>query len=343
MSNILILHSTIDGQTKKICNSIANHINQLNTGSLVLQKSVVGCTIKDIENSDIIILGASVRYGKHRNTVYQFVEQYKDHLQSKTSAFFSVNLVARKPEKNTASTNSYLIKFLEQTAWKPDLTDVFAGKLDYSLYGFLDKLMIKFIMWMTKGPTHSDEPIEFTDWQRVKEFTHKIVDSIEPLNINEADDNHFASQITALESPMENIHIVCHHCNATNRIPADKIKNKPNCGKCQQPLFNEHPINLSNNIHKLVQTNQVLTIIDFWASWCQPCIQMAPQFNNASAQLPHVIFAKLQTDKFTENSAPYNIRSLPTMVAFKNGVELARMSGLMSTAQIVQWVSNLDS
>lgn len=374
MTTLLIIHSTVDGQTKKICRSIANHIQKKAPQAMVLQKTVGACTLEDIQHSDIVILGASIRYGKHRNNVYQFIEQYRNQLDAKISCFFSVNLVARKAGKDTATTNSYVIKFLEQTNWQPNEVDVFAGKLDYARYRFFDKLMIKFIMWMTKGPTHSDKPIEFTDWRRVLAFTDRIIKHIKvdditanapvtepnqntqlnsltpdssteahadtnPLNESEA---HFANQITAQSTPTRDVQIVCAHCHTTNRVPRSKLAESPTCGKCKERVFSLEPIVLTRNVKKHTQTNQVLTIVDFWASWCQPCQQMAPQFANASKRLPQVVFAKLQTDKYKRASQPYNIRSLPTLVAFKNGVEIGRQSGVMSTSRIIQWVESLD-
>lgn len=92
---------------------------------------------------------------------------------------------------------------------------------------------------------------------------------------------------------------------------------------------------------RLFKKNEVLTIVDFWASWCQPCLLMAPQFKAAASQLPQVVFAKIQTDKYEQAAAPYNIRSLPTMVAFKHGKEVARQSGALPSDQIVQWVRSL--
>lgn len=140
-----------------------------------------------------------------------------------------------------------------------------------------------------------------------------------------------------------NVHLVCPNCQALNRIPKAKISAHPNCGKCSTPLLSGSVHELSDrSVQKIIQKNEVLTIIDFWASWCQPCLMMAPQFKAAASQLPQVVFAKLQTDKFEHAAAPYNIRSLPTMVAYKNGVEIARQSGALPTAQIVQWVQSLS-
>lgn len=139
------------------------------------------------------------------------------------------------------------------------------------------------------------------------------------------------------------LHIVCHNCQATNRVPSERLAAAPNCGKCAEPLLNSQPHELTaQTVNKTIQKNDVLTIVDFWASWCQPCLMMAPQFKTAASQLPQVVFAKLQTDKHEQAAAPYNIRSLPTMVAFKGGKEIARQSGALSSGQIVQWVERLN-
>lgn len=141
-------------------------------------------------------------------------------------------------------------------------------------------------------------------------------------------------------------HLVCPHCLATNRIdPAKASLNtnaQPNCGKCHQVLLTASPIVLNpQSLTKIVQKNDILTVIDFWASWCQPCLMMAPQFASAAQSLPHIVFAKFQTDQYEQAAAAYNIRSLPTMVAFRHGREIARQSGALPSAQIMQWVSSL--
>ena len=95
-------------------------------------------------------------------------------MESKKNAFFSVNVVARKPEKNTPYTNPYVIKFLEKINWKPKNIEVFAGKIDYPKYKFIDKYAIKFIMWITKGPTDTSQSYEFTDWNKVEAFAENL-------------------------------------------------------------------------------------------------------------------------------------------------------------------------
>jgi len=143
-------------------------------------------------------------------------------------------------------------------------------------------------------------------------------------------------------SNSQSLHLVCPQCAATNRIPSERMNQHSVFGKWQSPLLTAAPVVLTGQTaHKTIQKNEVLTIVDFWASWCQPCHMMAPQFEQAAKQLPNVVFAKLQTDKFEQAAAPYGIRSLPTMVAFKGGKEIARQSGALPSNQIVQWVQSL--
>ena len=142
----------------------------------------------------------------------------------------------------------------------------------------------------------------------------------------------------------QSMHIVCTNCQATNRVPAERLAADPNCGKCGEKLLTASVHELTaQSVNKVIQKNDVLTIVDFWASWCQPCLMMAPQFKTAASQLPQVVFTKLQTDKHEQAAAPYNIRSLPTMVAFRQGKEIARQSGALSSSQIVQWIQSLPA
>jgi menaquinone-dependent protoporphyrinogen oxidase len=123
---------------------------------------------------DKIVIGASIRYGKHQKTVYEFIRKNRETLEQHANALFSVNVVARKPEKNTPETNPYLQKFLKQIDWVPQNLGVFAGKIVYPDLGTFDRTMIRFIMWMTKGPTDPTGTYEFTDWDKVEEFGRMI-------------------------------------------------------------------------------------------------------------------------------------------------------------------------
>jgi menaquinone-dependent protoporphyrinogen oxidase len=124
----------------------------------------------DLESFDKIILGASIRYGKHHKKVYEFINRNEQLMNSKPNAFFSVNVVARKPEKSQPETNPYLRKFLKQITWQPKELAVFAGKIDYKKYRYMDRQIIRLIMWMTRGPTDPETVVEFTDWKQVETF-----------------------------------------------------------------------------------------------------------------------------------------------------------------------------
>jgi menaquinone-dependent protoporphyrinogen oxidase len=128
----------------------------------------------DLQSYEKIILGASIRYGKHSPKVFNFVKKNKGILEKRTTAFFTVNVVARKKEKNTPETNPYMKKFLELSGWVPDKLGVFAGKIDYPKYGFFDRQIIRLIMFITKGPTDTTQTYEFTDWEKVREFSRQL-------------------------------------------------------------------------------------------------------------------------------------------------------------------------
>jgi len=172
VAKIVFIYSTIDGHTLEICKNLQAIVERQGHESTLVE--LAANSDVDVGPYDRIVIGASIRYGKHRPDVTRFIEQNKDVLTSKPSAFFSVNAVARKPEKQTPETNPYVKKFLKSITWQPAIIGIFAGKIDYPSYGFVDKNMIRFIMWMTKGPTDPSGTFEFTDWNAVEAFGLEI-------------------------------------------------------------------------------------------------------------------------------------------------------------------------
>ena len=172
MPRTLIVYSTTDGQTLKICQRLRQAIEA--SGSQAHIVSVADAGGVDLGTYDKIVVGASIRYGRHSKAIREFVDARTDQLSAKPNAFFSVNIVARKPDKNRPETNPYLRKFLKRIRWKPGLLAVFAGKLDYPRYRFFDRLMIRFIMLITSGPTDPRAVIEFTDWNEVEAFGRRL-------------------------------------------------------------------------------------------------------------------------------------------------------------------------
>ena len=168
MKKILLTYSTVDGHTKTICEKILSYSKTSQVDILPIDSSI------NIKDYDTVVIGASIRYGKYREEIFEFIKENEELLNSKDNAFFSVNVVARKENKNKPETNPYLIKFLNKISWQPKILDVFAGKIDYPKYKFLDKYAIKFIMWITRGPTDTSKVYEFTDWNRVKSFAEKL-------------------------------------------------------------------------------------------------------------------------------------------------------------------------
>ena len=168
MKKVLLTYSTVDGHTKTICEKILSYSETSQVDILPIDSSI------NIKDYDTVVIGASIRYGKYREEIFEFIKENEELLNSKDNAFFSVNVVARKENKNKPETNPYLIKFLNNISWQPKIVDVFAGKIDYPNYKFLDKYAIKFIMWITKGPTDTSKVYEFTDWNRVKSFAEKL-------------------------------------------------------------------------------------------------------------------------------------------------------------------------
>lgn len=170
MTRLLLPFKGVYGQTRRICEHLQSRLAPLgvNADVMPLDES------PDPTPYDACVLGASIRHGKHSPLVLEFVRRHQAWLESHPSGFFSVNLVARKPGKNTPETNQYVRRFVADSPWKPQLLDVFAGECNYPRYGLGDRTIIRFIMWLTDGPTDVRQRYEFTDWNAVDRFAARI-------------------------------------------------------------------------------------------------------------------------------------------------------------------------
>jgi len=167
MIKTLIIYSSVDGHTKKISHYIEDALKNAGHSVAVFTIDDINFTIAEY---DRIIIASSVRYGKHNTMITEFIQENTLLLNSKKAALISVNLVARKEEKSQPDTNPYVIKLLNSISWKPTITAVLAGRLNYKAYSFTDRILIKLIMLITKGPTDSTTDIEYTDWGKVDKF-----------------------------------------------------------------------------------------------------------------------------------------------------------------------------
>lgn len=172
MSSVLIAYSTVDGHTRVICERLRKQLAE--TGHAVTLTSLNDATEADLRRSGKVVLGASIRYGKHRPEVYRFIGRNKSLLEQKPSALFSVDLVSRKAGKDTVEGNPYLRRLTRRTRWQPRHAAVFAGKLDYRKYSARDRAIIRFIMWLTGGPTDPSACVEFTNWGQVRAFGERV-------------------------------------------------------------------------------------------------------------------------------------------------------------------------
>jgi menaquinone-dependent protoporphyrinogen oxidase len=166
------IYSTVDGHTIEICERLAQRVEEGGHSPTLLE--LTPDSKIDLSDFDRLVVGASIRYGKHRPEVARFINENAALLGARHSAFFSVNVVARKPNKKDPETNPYVRKFLKSIVWEPAIIGIFGGKIHYARYRFWDRTMIRFIMWMTKGPTALDSNVDFTDWEEVDAFGRAI-------------------------------------------------------------------------------------------------------------------------------------------------------------------------
>ncbi len=133
------------------------------------------------------------------------------------------------------------------------------------------------------------------------------------------------------------MNVVCSHCQATNRVPAERLAEDPVCGKCGQALLAGRPVELNDsNFERFTERTELPVLVDFWAPWCGPCVGMAPQFELAAKQLKgRAILVKVNSDDNPKTASRFGIRSIPTLVKLAGGRETSRQSGAVQAAQIV--------
>ena len=138
----------------------------------------------------------------------------------------------------------------------------------------------------------------------------------------------------------DTLHVVCLHCHTTNRLPRVRLDQDAKCGNCKQPLFEGCPFELTKaGFDRHIAKDDLPLVVDFWAPWCAPCRSMAPAYEEAAARLaPGVRLAKLDTEAEPEIAARFGIRSIPTLIAFKNGREVARRSGASDLSGLLGWI-----
>ncbi|AGJ88212.1 protoporphyrinogen oxidase [Raoultella ornithinolytica] len=168
----LILFSTRDGQTREIASFLATELKELGIDADTVNLN----RTEEVEwrHYDRVVIGASIRYGHFHPALDRFVKKHLQSLNALPGAFFSVNLVARKPEKRTPQTNSYTRKFLLNSPWQPQRSAVFAGALRYPRYSWYDRVMIRLIMKMTGGETDTSKEVVYTDWKQVANFAREV-------------------------------------------------------------------------------------------------------------------------------------------------------------------------
>lgn len=177
---LLILYSTREGQARRIAEAIVAAM----PGYVASWCNLHTDAVPVLADYDRVLVAASIRYGHFHPSVWRLLREHRAELDAARAAFFSVCLTARKPGKDSPQTNVYARKFLARTGWQPARAAVFAGALYYSRYTWWQKCLLKFIMWVMRGPTSTQHDLEFTNWQAVQSFAAAWLQDTEPQGMH---------------------------------------------------------------------------------------------------------------------------------------------------------------
>ncbi len=171
MAHLLLLYSSNYGLSRKICERLQA---RLMAAGHVAEVAPLADHPLELKDFDGVVIGASIRHGKHSPAVLEYIRAHAAELAAMPSALFSVNLVARKPGKDTPAGNPYLQALLAQSPWKPDLLGVFAGELDYARYDAVNRQLMRLVMWINHGPTDPRTKVQFTKWEEVDRYAAQL-------------------------------------------------------------------------------------------------------------------------------------------------------------------------